>query len=485
MMGEKLINCPECSTEITEQMRFCPHCGKPLQANSTTPEKEWFYMSAKANESIGWHLLDQISESLQHGPVSEEALNKLFKSEQITPDTLVWKQGLSGWTKARDIGGLVPVSDKSQVTTETKEILESHQDEEGKRWFYISEERQHGPVSDSTLIELFKSNQLTPETLVWSQCFHSWVKACNIGGLVPPSYSAPAMPDMIRNNTDEKIKAIREPYPWRTVLLWIIIFYIVGFIFSPIRVPRELYDNQNPNSILAFKLVFKFFLAFVWAFLGGLSIGIYKYFRRSKQKGLEPPSNDPPLPETTQPFETQSEYAPSGEQVRPWVRYWARTIDISIFSATAGFVLGSVLGLFNAVWIVRTHPYMFAWLCLFVDVFIEAVTLAALGTTPGKALLRVRLRNSDGSRPSYSRALGRAFNVLIMGLGFGIPFVSVFTVINAYYRLTNKGITSWDREGNFIVSHQNIGGFRVFLAIIFILLVFIISVIANNIIQNA
>ena len=72
-------------------MAFCPQCGKPLEANKPKPEEKWFY----------------IFKEHQHGPISEPSLIGLFKSAQLAPETLVWKPGLSDWTKARDIEGLI------------------------------------------------------------------------------------------------------------------------------------------------------------------------------------------------------------------------------------------------------------------------------------------------------------------------------------------------------------------------------------------
>ncbi|MCF6313043.1 MAG: hypothetical protein L3J39_11380 [Verrucomicrobiales bacterium] len=34
-----------------------------------------------------------------------------------------------------------------------------------------------------------------------------------------------------------------------------------------------------------------------------------------------------------------SDYEPSGEQIRPWVRYWARSMDIALFTVLIGFLL--------------------------------------------------------------------------------------------------------------------------------------------------
>ena len=159
-----------------------------------------------------------------------------------------------------------------------------------------------------------------------------------------------------------------------------------------------------------------------------------------------------------------SKYMPSGKQVRPWVRYWARMLDILVFAFLAGIVLAFV---YKPA--IEMPDILFGIVFLFAYIFVEAAMLASWGTTPGKSALKVRLRNSDGSKLSYADALSRAFNVWFRGLGFGIPIVTIFTQIYAYDRLKNQGFTSWDEDRNFKVSHQTIGLWRIMAAVLTII----------------
>ena len=103
---------------------------------------------------------------------------------------------------------------------------------------------------------------------------------------------------------------------------------------------------------------------------------------------------------------------------------------------------------------------------MFLYVFVEPIMLSAWGTTPGKALLNVRLRKAHGDKLSYGEALQRSVNVWARGLGVGIPIVALFTQINAYNRLTKEGMTSWDKEGDFRVLHGLVGAGRVVLIVV-------------------
>lgn len=183
-----------------------------------------------------------------------------------------------------------------------------------------------------------------------------------------------------------------------------------------------------------------------------------------------PPAPLPPSPNDVWPESNLNARPPSGSQVRhrarpwvrPWVRYWARTMDFIIFCFLAGIILGFVYP--SAL---EIPDGLFGILLLFAYNFVEPAMFAAWGTTPGKALLRVRVRNADGGRLSYSEALTRVFKVWFRGQGLGIPIVALFTQINAYNRLTKKGKTTWDREGNISVRHQLIEAWRVVVVVLF------------------
>jgi hypothetical protein len=96
---------------------------------------------------------------------------------------------------------------------------------------------------------------------------------------------------------------------------------------------------------------------------------------------------------------------------------------------------------------------------------VEAVIFAAFGTTPFKALLKVRVRNRDGSKLGFKRALVRSFSVWLRGQGIGIPIATLVANIIAHRRLTDQGVTSWDANHGFTVSHRTVDAWRVILLV--------------------
>jgi len=159
-----------------------------------------------------------------------------------------------------------------------------------------------------------------------------------------------------------------------------------------------------------------------------------------------------------------------GPQTRPWVRYWARSIDIALICIIVGIPIGAVLPdeLNN-----RLVDQLIQFLAMTLWIPIEAALIATFGCTPGKALLRVRVSNKNGSNLSFGQALSRSFGVWLKGLGTGlIPFVTLATWLVAHNRLSKKGVTTWDGDGRFMVAHRKVGIGRTLIAIaIFVVLI--------------
>ncbi len=154
--------------------------------------------------------------------------------------------------------------------------------------------------------------------------------------------------------------------------------------------------------------------------------------------------------------------------VRPWIRMWARFVDIVLFGIVGG---GLVAGL---IWpeLMELSDVVVGIITMAVWIPIEPLFLSRWGATPGKALFRIRvLALETGRKLSYSEALNRSVNVWFRGTGLGLPVVSLVTEIVAYQRLTSQGVTSWDSDSNSVVTHADLGIVRVLLIILVLLAV--------------
>ena len=157
--------------------------------------------------------------------------------------------------------------------------------------------------------------------------------------------------------------------------------------------------------------------------------------------------------------ETDKDYI----RARPWIRFWARIFDYSLFI----IALSYLMSYFNlGLGILSFYSEMIA---IFFWVFVEAALLATVGTTPGKWLLRVTVRDENHQKLTFSGALNRSFSVWWLGMGAGLPIVSFVTMIVAAVKLNNTGLTVWDRQSELHVFHNKVGLTRVLIVILYFL----------------
>jgi hypothetical protein len=157
---------------------------------------------------------------------------------------------------------------------------------------------------------------------------------------------------------------------------------------------------------------------------------------------------------------------------RPWMRYWARSLD----EVLAGLAFGLGAGMLG----VHYEPnFAFGLLALALWITLEAALVSSCGTTAGKWLFNIHLSKADGSLLTFHEALGRAVAVRIRGLGFGLPMVTVFTQIAAYRRLTRSGATAWDQQYGVVVVHKPVGVGRVLAIILTVITLFYLIGLGN------
>ena len=154
-----------------------------------------------------------------------------------------------------------------------------------------------------------------------------------------------------------------------------------------------------------------------------------------------------------------------GGQHHPWRRLFARTVDI----CTAGLVLFMLLIFaFSATMPEQAasfakaieNPIIASVVLYLIWLPAEALLLSLFGTTPAKWLFGIRVAHPGGNLLSFAAALNRSFLVFVQGVGFGIPFVALFTQLFAYRRLTKTGTTLWDTSATAVVLHKKWGVFR-------------------------
>jgi len=139
------------------------------------------------------------------------------------------------------------------------------------------------------------------------------------------------------------------------------------------------------------------------------------------------------------------------KQIHPWVRFWARMIDITVVSISVGLFVGLFI------------PHGLGWelfsivIKIISAILLEAFLLSTWGMTLGKSLLQVYVRDPQGRKLNFSRSIKRCISAWAWGLGFGIPIASLIFAYMSYEHIQETGVAKWDIEGGSLVSHKKIG----------------------------
>jgi hypothetical protein len=159
---------------------------------------------------------------------------------------------------------------------------------------------------------------------------------------------------------------------------------------------------------------------------------------------------------------TRSDISAYSTAPRPWVRYFARILDIFAAVVLATIVIAIV----NPLYLQEADAqYGITWLAFLLWIPIEAVCLASFSSTPGKALLRTRVLSADRTRLPFGKALSRAVRVWFFGTGTGFPLAGLFTMTYQHSRLKKDGIVSWDRKLATQVEHASLSAVRIAVAV--------------------
>lgn len=304
-------------------------------------------------------------------------------------------------------------------------------------WFYNEGGKQVGPVTQEQICGMFAGGKLPLSTLVWCAQFKDWTEASKIRAFREMARSAPPPPP--------------APPPFASV--------IAPPTASPVGLPPLPLTSPAPfgSPVAAPQPVF---IPGLGSFAGGATVQEASAPEMAKLYPQAPETSGPPLmtphpyPEDNPgPLHVDYEGHPVADpsQARPWVRFFARWIDQFLWG-TATLVFLGLVGFdgFGVKWIAGS-----SWL------LVEAMLLSSFGTTMGKSLLGVTVRNADGTNLSFGAALGRALGVWVKGQGCNIPILNLVMLSLSYNQLTNFGVTSWDEGSSVKVRHEPLGAGRV------------------------
>ena len=163
--------------------------------------------------------------------------------------------------------------------------------------------------------------------------------------------------------------------------------------------------------------------------------------------------------------------------VSPWARWAARTLDFWASAVGSAAILGYLMvsvgidvdNVTDAGWLILSIP---------AGMVLDALCYYFFGWTLGKWLFAVKIRRQDGCRLSFGEYFKRNCWVLVKGMGFGIPIVTLVTEVIQYNRLRAGKSASYD-EGRDVkivrVKHEVIRTVLGIVALVLLLVFFAAS----------
>jgi len=129
----------------------------------------------------------------------------------------------------------------------------------------------------------------------------------------------------------------------------------------------------------------------------------------------------------------------------PWRRYFARSIDMGIYSLIWAAFLAVAFHI-NMLDRNILEKLLDAVVTMLMLLLIEPLLLNRFGTTPGKWLLGLSVVDSDGRKLSYLDGFVRTANVIMDGYGLQIPVFSLYRLWKSYKAVKADDTLSWEGE---------------------------------------
>ncbi len=180
------------------------------------------------------------------------------------------------------------------------------------------------------------------------------------------------------------------------------------------------------------------------------------------ERGILPPA----IPEAGDvPQQESILFTPEALGRRVWVRFGARITDSVIFGiiimglgVAAGFAPGEALS--------ESAIVAFQVLTTLSWFLVEAALITTFGTTPGKAIAGLWITDEEGKRTTNGKSLIRALLLFVFGWGFGLPLLTLLSLVVSQVRMKQIGNTLWDERAKTIVRGKPVSQARMSLLII-------------------
>lgn len=127
----------------------------------------------------------------------------------------------------------------------------------------------------------------------------------------------------------------------------------------------------------------------------------------------------------------------------PWRRYFARSLDLLLYSVIWDVFLALVMGV-NISMRSAGGKILDSFVILLMMLLAEPVLLTLFGATPGKWILGLRVTDNAGERLTLEEARVRTWKVCLHGMGLSIPIWSIVRMWKSYKVCMEEETQEWE-----------------------------------------
>lgn len=151
----------------------------------------------------------------------------------------------------------------------------------------------------------------------------------------------------------------------------------------------------------------------------------------------------------------------------PWRRYFARMLDMSVYTLIWDAFTDLVFNwnIENGLFINLMNSFVSVGIMLLV----EPLLLAKLGTTLGKLVFGLIVRDLDGKKLTYKQGWDRTFGVFKKGIGYNIPIYNLLIMANRYEECKAQKLLPWEKNTLYTIKDKKVK--RILVCIVIFILI--------------
>ncbi len=147
-------------------------------------------------------------------------------------------------------------------------------------------------------------------------------------------------------------------------------------------------------------------------------------------------------------------------ECRPFRRYFARMLDLSIYSMFLEMIKPLVFSMNLASWSAGWMKLFTMAAALLLMLLIEPLLLGLFRTTPGKWIFGIRIESALGRKLTYREGFDRTWGVIWYGMGAQIPLYSLYRLYKSFDGCSETEGLAWEQESLYSYTFLDTRGWR-------------------------